>query len=120
MEPDDQVVVNADLFKRQNTIVDLIYDNEMDTTNMKNVLLIHNELVDYNIFVNAANSDTFPIVFNNCSSKEALLQLLQTKFVSISRVAFVFHNGGIESSKVFLDDEPLFTNEDLVGGGRRF
>ena len=104
------------LDKIQDKIVDLIYDDEMETTNMKNVLLIYDEVTDYNTFVNAANSDTFPIVYNNYSSKEALLQLLQTKFVSISRIAFVFHNGGINSSKVFLDNKPLFTNEDLVEG----
>ena len=97
-------------------IVDLIYDKEVDTTAMTNVLLIHDGVNDFETFKTAANSDTFPIVYSNCSSKETLLQLLQTKFNSISRIAFVFHNGGIESSKIFLDDEPLFTNEDLVGG----
>ena len=116
MDPDDQSLTDTDLFKRQNAIVDLIYDNEMVTTNMKNILLIHNEVTDFETFVTAANSETFPIVYSNRSSKEALLQLLGEKFVSISRIAFVFHNGGIESSKIFLDNEPLFTNEDLVMG----
>ena len=95
--------------------VELIYDSEMDTSAMKNVLLIHDGVADYNTFVTAANSDTFPIVYNNHSSKEAMLQLLKDKFVSISRIAFVFHNGEMNPSKTFLDDEPLFTNEDLGG-----
>ena len=89
----------------------LIYNSNIDTTSVKNVVLIHNQVADYMTFVNGCNSNSFPIVYDFSSEKTELLQLLKEKFTSIQRVAFVFH--GSESIR-FLDKENLFTEQDLI------
>ena len=89
----------------------LIYNSNIDTTSVKNVVLIHNQVADYMTFVNGCNSNSFPIVYDFSSEKTELLQLLKEKFTSIQRVAFVFH--GSESTR-FLDQEYLFTEQDLI------
>ena len=96
----------------QNDIISLLY-NDIDTSNFKNIILIHDEVQDYNIFIQSANLDSYPIIYNSSSCKDDLKNLLKNKFSNIERISLVFHNEGIDQLKEFIDNEPLFTNNDL-------
>ena len=76
-----------------------------------NIMLIDNNVIDYQVLVDSANSSTFPIVYSFMSSKTDLLTLLQTNFTNISRICFVF-NGSLGNTKMFLDCKPLFEKNE--------
>ena len=88
--------------------------NNIDTTNIKNIVLIHDQVYDYNKFVQSVNLESYPIVYNSNSSCEELQNLLKEKFSNINRVAFIFHDSGIDQLKDFINGEPFFTYEDLI------
>ena len=84
---DDQIELNIDnRYDNLRKIDDihhktpLIYNNDIDTSSIKNIILIHNEVADYNKFITASNFDTYPIVYHSNSSKDDLKTLLKTKF----------------------------------------
>lgn len=97
------------------TPVPLIYDNNIDVTNINNLLLIDDTVSEHNIFVNSCNINTFPIVYNKCSTRSELRNLLLNKFslTQLSRIAFVFHNSRMISKK-FLNNENFFVLEDII------
>jgi hypothetical protein len=97
-----------------NNIIPLQFNNNSDSNNIENILLIHDEVQDFNKFVLSCNNNSFPIVYNIYSSKEELLKLLKNKFINIKRFALVFHNSNIDTNKQFLDNLPLFSNDDLI------
>ena len=99
--------------------VDLIY-KEGDTSGIKNILLVHDQVMDHGVLYNSTNSNTYPIIYNTSSSREDLSQLLKEKFSSFERFSIVFHNAGINQLKKFLDNEALFTHEDIVEGNETF
>lgn len=71
-------------------ITPLIYhETSIDKGQFSNVLLIHDEVADYETFVSSANTTTFPIVYSVNSSKADLLALIQEHFTTIQRIAFV-------------------------------
>ena len=73
-----------------------------------NVILVDKHVPDYNQFVNATNSSTYPIVYSYSSSKTELINILKN-FTSITRLCLVFSkNTG--NTKLFLDRKPLFTD----------
>jgi hypothetical protein len=90
----------------------LEYNNTINTTNITNVLLIDKSVSNYNEFVSCSNQNTFPIVYSRMSKKEDLLNLLKSKFNSISRLSFVFH--GSSSVNTFLNNELLFSPTDSI------
>ena len=55
-----------------------------------NILLICDDVPNYQIFVDSVNTSTFPIVYSVFSLKTELLTLLETNFTSISRIGIVF------------------------------
>ncbi len=91
----------------------LVYNNDTDTSNIQNVLLIDNTVSTKQIFIDSANANTFPIVYSYSSEPNELLQLLQSKFTHINRVSFVFHDP-ISKTKNFIDYKPFFTDDDLI------
>jgi hypothetical protein len=95
-------------------IVPLIYNNDIDVTNINNILLIDDTVHDNNIFVDSCNTHTFPIIYNHCSSRTELRELLLNKFslTQLSRIAFVFHNSNMDSKK-FLDNDKFFELYDI-------
>ena len=104
-------------FKQQKVKkVSLISSSEKDITKIENILFIHDEVQDYNKFKTYSNQNTFTIVYNNNSTKEELTEIFQDKLseISIKRLGLVFHNSGINTGKVFLDNELLFTSDDLT------
>ena len=92
--------------------VSLQYDNNIDTFNIDNLLLIHNGIQNYQQFI-YSSKDTFCIVYDINSSKEELIEVLQQKFTNIKRMGIIFNNSYINKLKPFLDNKPLFTQQDL-------
>ena len=94
--------------------IPLIYNNDMDVTNINNILLIDSTVRENNIFIDSCNINTFPIVYNYYSNRTELKNLLLNKFslTQLSRIAFVFHNANMDSKK-FLNNENFFTYEDI-------
>jgi alpha-tubulin suppressor-like RCC1 family protein len=91
--------------------MDFLFDNNIDTTNIKNVLLIDKDTHDYEIFYNSCNETTFPIVYSRSCSRNDLLQLLNNKFTSIDRLCFVF---SFKPAYEFLNNELLFRNDESM------
>ena len=91
----------------------LVYDNDTDTSNIQNIMLIDATISSRQIFVDSANTNTFPIIYSYYSDSNELLELLQSKFTHINRVSFVFHDP-LEKNKAFLDEKSFFTNDDLI------
>ena len=87
--------------------IDLIYDNTIDTTNIKNVLLIDSNLA---AFQNYANTDTFPIIYDRFCTMFELMDVLRRKFSSIARIAIVCHFG---NNLYFIDNTLLFSNKNI-------
>ena len=88
-------------------IVPLVYNDTIDTSVIINVLLIDNSVQEYQQFVDGCNITTFPIVYDYHSDRNELKELLARKFSNIQRIAFVFHNAGM-NSKLFLNNQCFF------------
>ena len=80
------------------------------TSDITQILLIHDEISDPETFVNSCNPSTFPIVYNSNSSKADLLVILN-QFTSISRLAIACHNS---EQQLFLDDETIFSDANIA------
>ena len=87
----------------------LVFNDTIDTSNIKNILLIDASVSESQLFFDSANTDTFPIIYSHNSNRNDLSQLLDTKFSSLNleRFAFVFHDN-IKDGKVFLNQELMF------------
>ena len=90
----------------------LEYNNNVDVSKIKNVILIDKSVSNYKDFITNSNEMTFSIVYSRMSKSEELLSLLKDKFTSIQRIGMVCH--GSSNPNIFLDDKPLFTNDDLT------
>ena len=75
----------------------------------KNVLLIDTAVPEAQIFVDAANADTFPILYSYSTTRAELLAILQQHFTSIDRLGLVFTTEGSGRPKRFLEQAPFFT-----------
>jgi hypothetical protein len=98
--------------------IPLIYDPTKITNNLKNILLISNLVKDYNIFVNSANSETFPIVFSDYSSHNIndvieLFTKLKIKSPYLSRIGVVFESR-LASSKTLDNCKTLLFIPKLI------
>jgi hypothetical protein len=90
----------------------LIFNNNVDTLNIKNLLLIDSIVSESQLFYDSSNSNTFPVIYSNNSNRADFIQLLENKFVNgLERIAFVFHDN-IKNGKAFLNQE-LFFLEDF-------
>ena len=99
--------------------VELIYDDDVDTSAIHNIMLISDSVSAHQLFVDSANANTFTIVYSHSSDSTLLLQLLQRKFNNINRISFVFHDP-LNQQKTFLDSKPFFTDDDLIFGQTTF
>jgi ribosomal protein L13E len=88
-------------------IVPLVYNDSIDTSVITNVLLIDNSVQEYQQFVDGCNTTTFPVVYDYHSDRSELKELLSRKFSNIQRIAFVFHNAGM-NGKLFLNNQCFF------------
>jgi len=98
--------------KRTYEPIPLIYNNDIDVTNITNILLIDSTVRETNIFVDSCNINTFPIVYNYLSNRTELRELFNKfSLTQLSRIAFVFHNSNLHSKK-FLNDDNFFELEN--------
>ena len=84
----------------------------VDTSVYTNLLLIDSTVRDYQVFVNSANSDTFPVVYSWDSSRNDLLELV-SGFNNLSRIGLAFETNDNGRVYPFLNGEVWFTNSDL-------
>ena len=89
----------------------LIYPDS--TTECTNILLIDDSVNDSSLFYTSVNANTFPIMYSRNSTKNDLLTLLQSKFTTIQRIAFVFYTTG-PMINTFLDNKPFFRENELT------
>jgi len=69
-----------------------------------NVLLIDNTVMDVNVFVDSANSSTYPIVYTNITTQSDIMNQLNN-FTKIERIGVVF---SYNLNNIFLNNEPFF------------
>ena len=84
----------------------LLYDDVVDTSTMKQVLFIDSNVTEFKNYVNAS---TFPIIYDRMCTREQMIEVLNKKFASISRIAFVNH---FSETPYFLNQESLFSEEN--------
>jgi hypothetical protein len=90
-----------------------IYDDNLDTLSIENVLLIHDEIGNYKSLYDKCNTNTLGIVYSVRSNSDDLNTLLKSKFSKINRLAIAFHDPGFDQYKTFLNYALLFTPDDL-------
>jgi hypothetical protein len=94
-----------------------IFNDKLNTYNLaiKNILLIDSSVSESQLFFDSANSETYPIIYSNNSNRDDFVQLLYTKFNSLTleRISFVFHDN-ILKGKTFLNQELLFLESDIL------
>ena len=88
--------------------VALVYNELNITDQIKNIILIHDQVGNYNEFVDGCNAFTFPIVYNYRSTKSELTEVLR-KFNTINRIAVVCHGS---ESPLFLGVDQLFSESN--------
>ena len=106
-----QNAMNPEVFD----ITPLVYNDSVDTTSIQNVILIDDAVQEHQQFIYGCNENTFPIVYNYHSDRNELNALLSRKFSNIQRIAFVFHNTGM-NDKLFLNGQGFFSGSDLENG----
>ena len=72
-----------------------------------NILLISDQVRDYQTIVDSTNANTFPIVYSPNSSKPEILTLLQTYFTTIDRIGVCFTSTLGTPEELFLDNKPF-------------
>jgi hypothetical protein len=98
---------NKDTYKQP-----LIYNSQIDTTQIKSVILIDSTVNEAELFYNSVNQSTFSIIYSYNSDREELLNLLTTKFTEIIRLGLVMHNSSFPYKK-FINDEYFFNESDI-------
>ena len=100
-------------YYNQEFLGNLIYNSQINTENVENVLLISSAINEKQLFYESANNNTFPIIYFPNSKKDELIKLFKNKFQNgIKRISFAFH-GTLNNSTIFLDQNPLFNETDL-------
>ena len=80
--------------------------------NSKNILLIDNSVIDYQIFVESVNENTLPIVYSYKDTRNDLLNILKNYFHKINRIGIVFITFG-NRSQLFLESTPFFNERSI-------
>ena len=92
-----------------------------DKLNCRNLLLIDRSDLKYStqqIFYNAANESTLPVLFSHSTLREELKQLIDSH-TSLERITIATHNGTM-NNKLFLNNETYFTSSDLLPNQTNF
>ena len=97
---------------REPVVVPLVFNADLNTEHVSNILLIDSNMSESQLFYDSANASTFPIIYSNGSNKSELLQLLKDKFTTVDRISFVFHDN-IHDGKTFVDNELFFSETDI-------
>jgi hypothetical protein len=93
--------------------IPLIFNNNIDTNGIKNLLLIDSTVSESQLFFDSSNKDTFPIIYSYNSNRSEFIKLLEDKFTNgLERITFVFHDNKNDGKK-FLNQELLFLESDI-------
>lgn len=112
----DSLEILSDVFQP----VPLIYPSDINNQSQYiNVLLINDQVKNYESLVNSVNSNTFPIVYSYASSKTELLNLLKSYFTEIKRIGLIFYTSN-ENIPLFLDSEQFFENSNDININTQF
>jgi len=91
--------------------VPLVFPTEKP--NCTNIMLIDSTIPEAQVFYDAANTTTLPVIFNSDTLSGEIIQLL-TLHTTINRLCVVATNENIyNNSKVFINNETYFTEADL-------
>ena len=90
----------------------LKYNSLSDYSNIKNIILIDNQVTNHNDFYTNCNESTFPIVYDYTSTSTELNTVL-ANFTSINRIGLVFDELHL-NGKVFIDKLPFFNDANLT------
>lgn len=104
---------------REPVAVPLVFNADLNTEHVSNVLLIDSNMSESQLFYDSANASTFPIIYSYSSNRTELLQLLKDKFTTVNRISFVFHDN-IHDGKAFVNDELFFLETDISDGADTF
>ena len=99
----------------------LVFNDTLETSNIRNILLIDSLVSESQLFFDSANSNTFPIIYSYNSNRNDFSQLLDKKFsnLNLERISFVFHDN-ILNGKTFLNQELLFLETDISDDASTF
>jgi len=73
------------------------------------VLLIDRTVPEAQLFVDAVNADTFPILYSYNTTRAELLAILEQNFTTIDRLGLVFTSESSGRPKRFIEQAPFFT-----------
>ena len=104
--PSSDSITEVPEFSNSPPSSNLVYDDMVDTSTMKQVLFINSNVKDFQKY---ANASTFPIIYDRMCTRKQMLEVLSEKFTSISRIAFVNH---FSETPYFLNQESLFSEEN--------
>ena len=104
---------------REPVVVPLVFNADLNTETVSNVLLIDSNMSESQLFYDSANEHTFPIIYSYSSNRSELLQLLKDKFTTVDRISFAFHDN-IHDGKAFVDNESFFSESDISDGADDF
>jgi hypothetical protein len=90
----------------------LKYNQYINISKIKNILLIDSEVLNCNFFYNNTNENTFPIIYSLESDRDNLLSILESKFAIISRLGIITSTFNI-NNKIFINKEPFYLNNHL-------
>ena len=97
---------------------DVNYPIYNDYSIFTNILFIDRNILQYQIFIDGANANTYPISYSSlCDDVTKLNEFLFSTFTNIDRVCFAFHGPSldtIEPSISFIQNAPFFIDDDLA------
>lgn len=88
----------------------LIHPEIYTESDYTTILLIDNQVNDYQKFISSVNSKTFPIVYSSRSSKNEIESLLSS-FTNINRIG-ICNKSNLVKTPNFLDNEPFFIDNE--------
>ena len=112
LNPDERLLNPDERLLEHKEYVPLIYNDNVDVSNFKNILLIDSSVSEKQIFYDSVNSDTYPIIYSY-DSKLSDLEEVFKKFSTFERISFVFHDN-ISRGKIFVNNELFFVDSDLT------
>ena len=101
------------------TYTPIVYNADVEFSQITNVLLVDSGVQDYNKFVENCNSSTFPITFSQGSKGQEIVDLLAAKLPTITRIAIVANNlymSSQDNGKQLFSHKPYFLSSDLADG----
>jgi len=108
---DTQINQEYNLYLKH-TEIPLKYQSQDNYDDIQNILLIKDDVHQKNKLYQATNQNTLPVIYYEYSTKQELNELI-SKIPNLKRIAIAFHDAYLNQNETFLDNQPLFTQQDL-------